>query len=147
MLDLVLHHRTSDRALGRAMAARTCAAVLPHLKLGKVRSVELGIVVVGSTAMRTLNRTRRRNDEATDVLSFPLAMRPMNGYTSLLLGDLFICPEVVRHKAAAAGRSVRAQMQWTLVHGMLHLGGYDHERSASAARRMFALEQKILASL
>lgn len=145
MLDLVLHNRTRSRALGRALAARTCAAVLPYLRLGRARSVEVGIVLVGAAAMRTLNRNRRGIDEPTDVLSFPLATRPISGYTALLLGDLFICPEVVRRKANAAGRSAREQMRWTLIHGMLHLGGYDHEQSPAAARRMFALEQTILA--
>ncbi|MEK9209106.1 MAG: rRNA maturation RNase YbeY, partial [Patescibacteria group bacterium] len=77
-------------------------------------------------------------------LSFPLHMKPISGYTALLRGDLFICPDAVRRHAAQSDRSVRSQMAWTAVHGLLHLAGYDHEKSVAAARKMFALEQKIL---
>ncbi len=147
MLDLVLDNRTTRHAYSRAFLARICEAALPYLKVPKNIRPELGITLIGARAMRTLNRTRRRVDKPTDVLSFPLHMRLIKGYTGLLLGDLFICDDVVRDHAVASGRSARSQMAWTVVHGLLHLAGYDHERSAAGAKRMFATERKILNTL
>ncbi len=147
MIDLVFHNRTKNGAQGRAFFVRVCRATQPHLRLPKGYRAEVGITLVGLTAMKTLNRTRRKVDKPTDVLSFPLHMKPISGYTALLLGDLFICPDVVRQHAAGSGKSVRAQFAWTAIHGLLHLAGHDHERSAAAARKMFTLEQKILTTL
>jgi probable rRNA maturation factor len=63
------------------------------------------------------------------------------------LGDIFISPSDVAAKAAVAGNSVRAQMTWTVVHGLLHLAGYDHEKNSAVADKMFALERKLLKKL
>lgn len=147
MIDLVLHNRTTLRTFGRAFFSRVAASAEPHLKIPKGHRAEVGITLIGPRAMRKLNRTRRGVDAPTDVLSFPLHMKPISGYTALLLGDLFVCPDIVRVHAKASGRSVRHQMEWTVIHGFLHLAGHDHEKSAAAARRMFSLEQQILNSL
>jgi probable rRNA maturation factor len=147
MIDLVFQNRTKSRVYGRAFFVRVCAATEPFMRLPRGHEGEVGVTLIGSAAMRTLNRKRRGVDASTDVLSFPLHMKPISGYTALLLGDLFICPDAVRDHAVRLGRSVRSQMAWTLVHGLLHIAGYDHERGPSAARRMFAVEQKILKQL
>lgn len=144
MIDLVLHNRTASRSLGPAFFRRVCTAALPYLKVPHGRTAEVSIVLVGTARMRTMNRRYRRKDKSTDVLSFPLPTRPIKGYTAISLGDLFISPADVARKAVQAGRPVRAQMAWTVVHGLLHLAGYDHERSAREARNMAALEKKIL---
>lgn len=147
MIDLELHNRTKSRVYGRAFFVRVCEAAGPYVKVPARHTAEVGITLVGAVAMRSLNRKRRNVDTATDVLSFPLHMKPISGYTAVLLGDLFICPDVVREHAAVSGRTVRSQMAWTVIHGLLHLAGHDHERSAAAARKMFSLEQKILTTL
>lgn len=144
MIDLAFHNRTTHRAFGRAFFVRICEATLPALHIPRGHRAEIGITLVGKAAMRTLNRTRRRIDEPTDVLSFPLHMRPIPGYTAVLLGDLFICPDVVRERARESGLTVRHRMAWTVVHGLLHLAGHDHEKSSVAAQRMFDAERKIL---
>ncbi len=90
-----------------------------------------------------LNRRYRKVDKPTDVLSFPLHRQPIRGYTAVSLGDLFICPAVVRAKAKIDKHTVRVQMKWTIVHGLLHLAGYDHKTSITA-RRMTSLERTIL---
>ena len=144
MIDLVLNNRTRSRVFGSAFFQRICEAALPALRIPRGHHAEIGITLVGATAMRTLNRSRRHIDKPTDVLSFPLHMQPISGYTAVLLGDLFICPDVVRERARESGLSVRHRMAWTVVHGLLHLAGLDHETSAAAAKRMFAAERKIL---
>lgn len=147
MVDLVLKNRTASRTWGPAFFRRVVTVCEPHLKLPRRHTGELGIVLVGRSEIRRLNRTWRHKDKPTDVLSFALTTRPIAGYTAVSLGDLFICPAVVREKAKAAGTGVRVQMTWTVVHGLLHLAGYDHERSTAAAARMAALERKILQRL
>ena len=126
MIDLVLHNRTTQRSFGKAFVLRVCNAAESHLKIPKKHHAEVGVVFVGPMAMRTLNRKRRGVDASTDVLSFPLHTKPITGYTAILLGDLFICPSVVRAKAKESGQSVQRQMAWTIAHGLLHLAGYNH---------------------
>lgn len=144
MIDVILKNLGKDRTLKRDFFVRVCEATEPYLKIPRGHRGEVGITLIGPTAMRSLNRERRGVDASTDVLSFPLHMKPIKGYTTLLLGDLFVCYSVVRAKAKQSGMPVRSQMAWTIAHGLLHLAGYDHERSTSAARAMHALESKIL---
>lgn len=123
---------------------RALRAALPWLNVPAGHTAELGVQVVGPARMRAVNRRWRRRDEPTDVLAFPLSGPRIRGYTAVSLGDLFICPAKVRAKAEAWGNPAREQMRWTVVHGLLHLAGYDHEKGPAAARRMAALEQTIL---
>jgi len=136
MVDLVLKNRTTSRTWSPAFFRRVVVAAEPSLKIPKRHTGELGIVLVGPTQIRTLNRTWRHKDKPTDVLSFALPIRPIAGYTAVSLGDLFICPAVVREKAKAAGNTVRGQMTWTIVHGLLHLAGYSHSRMTSIEQRI-----------
>ncbi len=147
MIDVVLHNRTKERTFGRAFLERVCEAAAPFLKVPRGHTAEVGVTLIGRAAMRTLNRTRRKIDRPTDVLSFPLHMQPITGYTAVLLGDLFICADIVRVHAKESGLSLRNQMQWTVVHGLLHLAGYDHETGAADEKKMQATEQKILKRL
>jgi len=140
MVDLVLENYTASRTWGPAFFRRVIKVTEPHLKIPRRHTAELGIVLVGPSRMRALNATWRHINKATDVLSFALPMRTIAGYTAVSLGDLFICPAVVREKARATGVPVRYQMTWTIVHGLLHLAGYSHVRMAG-------VEQKILKRL
>ncbi len=146
-LDLVFRDTTRDAISYRGLVVRVFRAARPYLKIPREKTAELSVMVVGPAKMRALNRQYRKVDKPTDVLSFPLPGPNIAGYTAVSLGDLFICPKVVREKAAEWERGFRAQMQWTIVHGLLHLVGYDHESSARAAARMAALEKKILKKL
>jgi len=147
-LDLVYRDKTrSMHALTRALVARVFHAAKPYLGIKKGMTAELAVTVVGPTAMRALNRRWRKKDKPTDILAFPLSGPTITGYTAVSLGDLFICPAAVEAKAKAWGSPLRVQMKWTVVHGLLHLAGYDHEKSPAAARRMETAEQKILKSI
>jgi probable rRNA maturation factor len=88
-----------------------------------VRDGDLGIAFVGAGEMRALKRDHLGEDEATDVLSFPIDGRePVAGGVPRQLGDVVLCPDVVGE-----------EWRWPLVHGLLHLLGYDH--GAEMARR------------
>lgn len=113
--------------------------------LGRRRGAwALAARVVGRAEGRRLNRRFRRKDAPTNVLSFPATLAHADGRR--LLGDLVICAPLVADEAHALNKSRAAHWAHLVVHGTLHLVGYDHERSADA-RRMQAREVSVLGSL
>jgi probable rRNA maturation factor len=113
-------------------------------------SSELSVDLVGDGRMRRLNREYRKKDRTTDVLAFPMreALAPgVSRVTSGTLGDVVISIPTARRQAKEGGRSLDEELAWLLVHGVLHLCGYDHERSEREARRMQRREQQILRQL
>jgi probable rRNA maturation factor len=108
-------------------------------------SAELGILFVGDQRMRALNRRYRGKDRTTDVLAF--AMRGAAHSSSHLLGDVVIAVPTAVRQAKQGQRSLDEELTVLLVHGILHLCGYDHERSEKEARRMHRREQMILRSI
>ncbi len=97
---------------------------------------EIGVSVVGPAESRKLNARFRGRDKPTNVLSFPAADLPRvaGGDEPLPLGDLVICPQVLRVEALEQKKSLRAHWAHLVVHGSLHLIGYDHEHEADASR-------------
>jgi probable rRNA maturation factor len=105
---------------------------------------EISVLLVGPAASRALNAQYRGRDRSTNVLSFPAS--PSAASTSGLLGDLVICPAVLRAEARAQCKSARAHWAHLVVHGVLHLAGYDHERKPDALR-MERREIRVLRAL
>jgi probable rRNA maturation factor len=93
---------------------------------------EMALQVVSAARMRALNRQYRGKDEPTNVLAFPAAPSP--GVRPRPLGDVVICPVVLRREARAQGKTETAHWAHLIVHGTLHLAGYDHGHDAEAAR-------------
>lgn len=87
-------------------------------------SAELSVLFVGSDHIRKLNARYAGDDYATDVLAFPM-MDEEDG--SLMLGDVVICPEIARANAEKVDHSLDRELEVLLVHGTLHLLGYDHQ--------------------
>ena len=112
---------------------------------GQRRAVELSVRYVDSDEGRTLNRDYRGRDYATNVLSFPAELPP--GVRSPLLGDLVVCAPVVALEALGQDKPLTHHHAHLVVHGVLHLLGMDHERSATDADAMEARERRILAKL
>lgn len=106
--------------------------------------VELTIRIVDEAESQALNRDYRQRDQPTNVLSFPFEAPP--GAVSELLGDLVICAPVVAREASEQGKPLDAHWAHMVVHGVMHLLGYDHERD-DEAERMEALEAERLATL
>ena len=98
----------------------------------KAAGRELGVRVVGPAESRRLNARYRGKDKPTNVLSFPAVEMPAGPERPL--GDLVICPDVLRVEAREQRKSLRAHWAHLVVHGTLHLVGYDHEDSADADR-------------
>jgi probable rRNA maturation factor len=122
------------RSLRTAGLARWLAEVAPARVRGTV-----GIALVSDARMKSLNRTYRHRDYATDVLSFayetspqPLVPSPQPPAPSPFLGDIVIARGVARRQARAAGHSDSTELRVLALHGLLHLLGYDHERGDNA---------------
>jgi probable rRNA maturation factor len=94
--------------------------------------------------MRTLNKQYRGKNGTTDVLSFSMLEGPFIDVRPELLGDIAISIPVAEKQARAAGHSLAREIELLLVHGLLHLLGYDHEHSPAEARRMRRKEQMLL---
>jgi probable rRNA maturation factor len=107
--------------------------------------VELVIRLVDEAESAELNEAYRGKSGPTNVLSFPFDMPPEVEETRLL-GDLVICAPVVRREAVEQGKTEPAHWAHLVVHGTLHLQGYDHQSEAGAAE-MEGLERRILARL
>ena len=107
---------------------------------------ELSVLLVGDAEMRRLNRDYRGKDRPTDVLSFSLLEGEGAG-VSTAIGDVVISVETAARQARENGFTLREEIDRLLVHGILHLVGYDHEGSAAEARRMRRKERDCLAAL
>ena len=109
-------------------------------------NVELAVRIVDADEIRTLNNLYREQDKATNVLSFPAGgMEGLPHDAGRLLGDVVICAAVVSEEASVQGKALADHWCHIIVHGTLHLLGFDHETDAEAAE-MEALEAEILYS-
>ena len=107
---------------------------------------ELSVALVDDAAMRKLNAGYRGKDRTTDVLAF--AQREGEGAPDGdLLGDVVIAIPTAERQATERSHALAVEVRELLVHGILHLLGYDHERSPEEARRMFDRQREIMAAL
>jgi probable rRNA maturation factor len=140
-LEMEIQNATADPDLpAEADFARWVQAALPQDQA----QVELVIRLVDEPESRRLNLAYRGQDRATNVLSFPFEPPPQ--VATSLLGDLVICAPLVRQEARAQGKSELAHWAHLVVHGVLHLQGYDHQTDPQA-QHMEALERSILQRL
>jgi probable rRNA maturation factor len=131
---------------GRKFSSRSLKKIAGAiLKLLKQDNAELSIALIGNAEIQRLNAQYRCKDYATDVLSFPVdkGLPP----ELRLLGDVVISVDKAKEQARAQGRTLDQEMITLLIHGIVHLLGYDHERSAKDARIMERLEKKIYRAL
>lgn len=129
----------------QALAERAIAAAIEAAGCRLLPGAELSILLSDDATIRNLNRDWRGKDKPTNVLSFP-AVEPDRLPTSPMVGDVALAFETVAREAVADGRTLEDHVIHLLVHGFLHLIGYDHETSAEA-EAMEALEIRILATL
>jgi len=142
-LHLELQRRVRAWAPRRADLTRWASAALGRRAAG----AELGVRVVGRAESARLNARYRGRDQPTNVLSFPSPALPVQARApAQQLGDLVICGAVLRGEARAQAKTLRAHWAHLVVHGTLHLIGYDHERAADA-RRMERREIAVLRRL
>ena len=108
------------------------------------KPVQLSVCIVDRQEITTLNSQYRKKNKATNVLSFPY--EPLPGVDIPLLGDVVVCAEVVNDEAHEQGKTAEQHWAHMIVHGALHLLGYDHIDDMDA-RQMEAMEVRILSQL
>lgn len=134
------------RGAGKKFPGRTLQKIAQAiLALVDQADAELSLALIGNREMQQLNAQYRRKDYPTDVLSFP--MEETVPSARRLLGDVVISVEKAREQAKERGRTRDQEMVTLLIHGIVHLLGYDHERSAKDARVMKRVENKIYRQL
>jgi probable rRNA maturation factor len=118
------------------------ATVARWIQASLFADAELTVRFVDENEGRTLNRTYRQKDYATNVLTFAYAESEDDPVT----GDLILCCPVVEHEATEQGKPLAAHYAHLIVHGTLHAQGYDHEVD-SEAQEMESIETDIMQSL
>jgi probable rRNA maturation factor len=108
---------------------------------------ELSVVFANDTLMQALNRTYRHKDQTTNVLAFPQPPAEPGEADSALLGDVIVSLPAAAREARVLRQSLEDRVLYLLIHGILHLLGYDHEGSEDEGQRMAVREQEILAFL
>jgi probable rRNA maturation factor len=130
------------RGAGRKYPSRTFKKIaLAVLALTGQETAELSLALIGNDEMQKLNARYRHKDYPTDVLSFPAGADLPLG--TPLLGDVIISVEKAAQQAKERQHTLDHEMVTLLIHGVVHLLGYDHERSAKDARAMKRVERKI----
>ena len=124
--------------------APTRPQVRRWIRAACAKPAEVTVRFVDCAEGQGLNRDYRHRDYATNVLSFPYESA---AHFDGICGDLVLCLPVVQHEAMDQGKTLEAHFAHLIVHGMLHLQGYDHETNKDDAERMEAAERKILDSL
>lgn len=108
---------------------------------------ELSVVFGNDRLLHTLNHSYRDKDRPTNVLAFPQAPTYVGEPVADLLGDVVISLPTAAREAEALQQTLEERVVYLLLHGLLHLLGYDHEGSVAARRRMETLERRVLAHL
>ncbi|MEQ1724252.1 MAG: rRNA maturation RNase YbeY [Pseudobdellovibrio sp.] len=101
---------------------------------------ELTIVFLSSSEIKKINNQFRKKNKATDILSFA-------GMDEESLGELLLCTDVLKMQALSQKHSLKNEITYMLIHGLLHLLGYDHERSVKEEKIMFKLQDRCFADL
>jgi probable rRNA maturation factor len=142
---MILIEPTIQARFGRAVRQRTLNAFLKKASEAAGLKGDVSVMLTGDEELRRLNREFRGKNRPTDVLSFP-APDPLKGHQPVA-GDLAVSVETAARQAAEFGHPLETELQILLLHGLLHLGGYDHEadegqmaRKEAVLRKQFGLE-------
>jgi probable rRNA maturation factor len=108
---------------------------------------ELSIVFVNDEQIRDLNRRYLRRDRPTNVLAFPMHEGEFSGLHPNLLGDLVISVETAKRQSNQFGLGDGETVALLMIHGILHLVGYEHEGARSQARKMAAKQKELLRNI
>ena len=137
---------SARRGAGKKFSSRKLEKIaLAILELVDRADAELSLVLIGNREMQKLNAGYRRKDYPTDVLSFPVEGKVPAEIS--LLGEVIISVEKAAQQARERARTLEKEMVTLLIHGIVHLLGYDHERSAKDARAMSRVEKRIYRQL
>lgn len=102
------------------------------------QKLELTVVFLNAAAAKKINHSFRKKNYATDVLSFPA-----DEQNDSALGELILCPQVLQKQAGEHSLSFQEELGYMIIHGVLHLLGFDHEKTEYQAKKMFRLQDEM----
>jgi probable rRNA maturation factor len=123
------------------------AAARRILKALGYEGYELTVVLVDDLEITRLNRQYLRHNRPTNVISFPMMDGTPESLRSRVLGDVVISAETAQRDAGEAGEKTGDEILFLMIHGILHLTGYDHEGSAAERRKMETKEKEFFERL
>ncbi|MFA6475062.1 MAG: rRNA maturation RNase YbeY [Patescibacteria group bacterium] len=135
-MQLELSKRVSAQLVTESFIKTIFSALQRYVKIPDSYDF-ISVDVVGDTSMQALNKTYRQQNYIPDVLSFPYGPEG---------GEIVLCYPQAKRQAKAKQVPLRSELAWLLIHGFLHILGYDHEQ-ATAAKIMRPLEQRILQAI
>lgn len=106
----------------------------------RLKDLELTVVFLDSAAAKKINQSFRKKNYATDILSFA-------GDLEESLGELVICPQVLKKQAKEHKLSFSEELGYMLIHGVLHLMGFDHEKTKKEAKVMMGIQDQLFDKL
>jgi probable rRNA maturation factor len=130
-----------------ALARRAVHAALAHSRHPNLADSEISLLFTSDEEVRALNAAWRGKDKTTNVLSFPMAEGADEIGSAQLLGDIVLAAGICAREAAEKQVAIETHAAHLVVHGTLHLLGYDHETSDDDAEEMEKIEREALASL
>jgi probable rRNA maturation factor len=142
-MKILIRSRQRYQRLDRKKIETTASNILTILKQP---DSELSILFVGNKKMQELNSAFRSINKTTDVLSFEAGL-PIKGDAGNILGDIVINIYRAASQAEAAGMGLYEEITRLLIHGILHLLGYEHEKGGADAKRMEKKEEEVLTLL
>ena len=143
-MTICIHNRQRAVVIHTATVRKQVLQIMAYLGCPEQ---ELSVVFGHDRLLQELNRTYRHKDRPTNVLAFPQAPTYAGEPTSPMLGDVIVALPTAAREAHNLNQSLEERVVYLLLHGILHLLGYEHEGSVAQRRRMEALEQEVLAHL
>lgn len=139
-----------DTALPDGVPAEKIADIARHALVAmKERHVSVSLILTDDQSIHDLNRDYRKKDRPTDVISFAYRENPFPGIEEECeeLGDIYISIDTALRQAAEYGVSLHDEIKRLVIHGILHLLGFDHELSPEEEQRMEQKEEELFANL
>lgn len=145
MMKIEIENRQAKQKIGKILLRRVARMIL---SVSGCPDAQLSILLVDDAGIQELNRDYLGKDRPTNVISFAMREGEGSDVQPDLLGDVVISAETAARDAAEAGVSFESELYFLLLHGILHLLGYDHERGTAAeAVLMEAREREIFTQL
>jgi probable rRNA maturation factor len=140
-MEVLIDNRQSSYEISLEKIEQTARVILGELDCPEG---EISILIVDDPQIEKLNRKYLNRNGPTDVIAFPMREGEFRHISPQLLGDVVISTDTAAKEARNSGVSMEQRLNELLVHGILHLFGYDHEKSAQEARKMAKMSQQLL---
>lgn len=144
MTEILIDNRQNRQAIALTKVREAASVILSALGCPEG---ELSLLIVDDAGIAPLNHQYLGRRGPTNVLAFPMQDSEFSDINPHLLGDVVISVDTCRREAEAAGYSFEHRFTELLIHGILHLRGYDHEHSPAEARRMARKSRDLLERL